>query len=107
MSKAPLVTSSDFEVQVLQSEVPVLVDFYADWCPPCRAVAPEVDAVAELVEGKAKVFKLDVDQFPDVESQYGVRTIPTMIIFKGGQVVDRINGAVPRSVISEKLLAHV
>ena len=107
MSKAAAVTSADFETQVLQSDVPVLVDFYASWCGPCRAVAPEVDAVADQLEGKARVFKLDVDAFPDVEERYGVRSIPTLIFFKNGQVVDQLVGAFPRKVLAQKLEAHV
>lgn len=107
MSKAGAVTAADFDELVLQSDVPVLVDFYASWCGPCRAVAPEVDAVAVQMEGKARVFKLDVDAHPDVESQYGVRTIPTLIFFKNGEPVDQINGAVPRKVLAEKLESYL
>lgn len=107
MSKAAQVTSADFDSSVLQSEIPVLVDFYADWCGPCRQVAPEIDAVSEQLEGKARVYKLNVDEFPDVESRYGVKTIPTLIIFKDGAVVDTIKGAYPRKVIAERILAHV
>ena len=107
MSKAPAVTAADFETEVLQSEVPVLVDFYASWCGPCRVVGPEVDAVSAQMEGKAKVFKLDVDADPDIESRYGVRSIPTLIFFKNGEVVDQLVGPFPRKVLAEKLEAHL
>jgi thioredoxin 1 len=103
MSKAASVTTADFQTEVLDSGIPVLVDFWAPWCPPCRAIGPEIDAVAESMVGKAKILKLDVDQEPDVEARYGVKTIPTLIIFKDGQPVDQINGAVSRSVITRKL----
>jgi thioredoxin 1 len=103
MSKAAAVTTADFQTQVLESEIPVLVDFWAPWCPPCRAIGPEIDAVAESMEGKARILKLDVDQEPEVEARYGVKTIPTLIIFKGGQPVGQIHGAVSRSVITKKL----
>ena len=107
MSKAPAVTAANFETDVLQSDVPVLVDFYASWCPPCRAIAPAVDALAAQMEGKAKVFKLDVDAEPDIESRYGVKSIPTLIIFKGGEPVDRVVGAVPQVLLAEKLQAQL
>jgi len=103
MSKAASVTTSEFQTEVLESTIPVLVDFWAPWCPPCRAIGPEIDAVAESMEGKAKILKLDVDQEPEVEARYGVKTIPTLIIFKNGKPVDQINGAVSRKVITSKL----
>lgn len=107
MSKAAAVTAADFDKEVLQSDLPVLVDFKANWCPPCRAIAPEVDAVAELMQGQAKVFTLDVDAEPEIEARYGVKTIPTLIVFKGGRVVDQLHGFKPRAVITEALEAHV
>lgn len=107
MSQAAAVTTADFDKEVLQSDVPVLVDFWAVWCGPCRRVGPEVDAVAEQMAGKAKVLKVNVDEEPDVAGRYGVQSIPTLIVFKGGKAVDQIVGAVPRTVLAEKLQAHV
>jgi len=107
MSQAAAVTAADFDTQVLQSDVPVLVDFWAAWCGPCRRVAPEVDAVAEQMGPKAKIVKVDVDAEPDLAARYGVQGIPALFIFKGGRVVDQIIGAYPRQVISERLAKHV
>jgi thioredoxin 1 len=107
MSQAAAVTAADFDTQVLQSEVPVLVDFWAAWCGPCRRVAPEVDAVALQMGAKAKIVKVDVDAEPDLAARYGVQGIPALFIFKGGRVVDQIIGAYPRQVISERLAKHV
>ena len=107
MSQAAAVSSADFDTQVLQSDVPVLVDFWAVWCGPCRRVAPEVDAVAEQMNGQARVFKVNVDEEPDLSGRYGIQSIPALLIFKDGKVVDQIVGAHPRSVIAEKLQAHV
>lgn len=107
MSKAAAVTSADFDTQVLQSGVPVLVDFWAQWCGPCRRVAPEVDAVAEQLGEKAKVVKVDIDAEPELASRYKVMSIPALLIFKEGKVVDQIVGAQPRQVIAAKLSTHV
>ena len=107
MSAAAAVTSVDFDREVLQSEIPVLVDFWAVWCGPCRRVAPELDAVAEQMSGQAKIMKVNVDEEPDIAGRYGVQSIPTLIIFKGGKAVDQIVGAVPRTVIAERLQQHV
>ncbi len=107
MSQATPVTSTDFDTQVLQSDVPVLVDFWAAWCGPCRRVAPEVDAVAEQLSGKAKVMKVDIDAEPDLAARYGIQSIPALFIFKGGRVVEQLVGLQPRQVIAEKLSAHV
>lgn len=107
MSAAAAVSTADFDREVLGSSQPVLVDFWAVWCGPCRRVGPEVDAVAEQMSGRAKVFKVNVDEEPDVAGRYGVQSIPTLIIFKEGKVVDQIVGAVPRTVLAEKLEAHV
>jgi len=107
MSKASAVTTAEFDNVVLESSVPVLVDFWAAWCGPCRRVAPEVDAVAEELGEKVKVVKVDIDSEGELAVRYGIQSIPALFIFKGGRVVDQIVGAQPRQVISNKLSAHV
>lgn len=106
MSESTLVqaVSDDaFKTDVLGSEVPVLVDFWAPWCGPCRMVAPIVDEVAAKYEGRIKVLKLNVDDNPNSASEYGVRSIPTLLIFKDGKVADTVVGAVPSSTLSSTL----
>ncbi len=109
MSAVQSVTTTDFDQEVLQSEVPVLVDFWAAWCGPCRAIAPHVDAVAEEYAGKAKVVKLNVDDAPEIAGRYGVQSIPTLMVFKAGQKVGEMVGAGPnaRQAIGAKLAEHV
>ncbi|MEM9002077.1 MAG: thioredoxin [Cyanobacteria bacterium P01_F01_bin.86] len=100
---ASQVTDSSFKQEVLESEVPVLVDFWAPWCGPCRMVAPVVDEISEQYDGQVKVVKVNTDENPSVASQYGIRSIPTLMIFKGGQRVDMVVGAVPKTTLSNTL----
>jgi thioredoxin 1 len=108
MSAAAAVSTADFDKEVLQAEQPVLVDFWAVWCGPCRAIAPAVDAVAEEYAGKAKVLKLNVDDSPEIAGRYGVQSIPTLMIFKGGQKVgELVGGQNTKQSIGAALAQHV
>jgi thioredoxin 1 len=97
------VNDANFDEQVLQNEQPVLVDFWAVWCGPCKAIAPIVDGVAATYAGKLKVAKVNVDQNGATPSRYGIRGIPALLFFKGGKVADQIVGYVPQDVIEEKI----
>lgn len=96
-------SSSSFQNDVLSSDKPVLVDFWAEWCGPCKMIGPVVEELHNEYEGKAVIGKLNVDENPDIAMNYGVRNIPTLLIFKGGEVVDKIVGAVPKSTIASKI----
>ena len=103
MSAAIPVTDASFEQDVLNSEIPVLVDFWAPWCGPCRMVAPVVDEIAEQYDGKVKVVKLNTDENPGIAGQYNIRSIPTLMIFKNGQRVEQVVGAVPKATLATTL----
>ena len=97
------VSDDSFESDVLNSEVPVLVDYWAEWCGPCKMIAPSVHEMAEEFDGKLMVGKVDVDNAPNIAMKYGIRSIPALIFFKGGQPVDQIVGAVPKGVLKSKI----
>lgn len=101
------ITDANFEEVVLKSDKPVLVDFWAEWCGPCRMVGPIVEEISKDFDGKAVVGKVDVDNNPEISMRFGIRNIPTILFFKGGQVVDKQVGAVPKNVLAEKLNAQM
>jgi len=100
-------TDAEFDQDVLSSDVPVLVDFWAEWCGPCRMMAPTVDAIAEQYSGKVKVGKLNVDQNGGTAQRYNIRGIPTILLFKGGQVVEQRVGAIGKTDVEKMLEGHV
>lgn len=100
---ASAVTDSTFESDVLQSSIPVLVDFWAPWCGPCRALAPVIDELGAEYEGKVSILKMNVDENPSTPGKFGIRAIPTLILFKNGQVVDQVTGAVSKSNLKDLL----
>lgn len=101
------ITDQNFEATVLNADKPVLVDFWAVWCGPCRAIAPHVEALAEEMAGQLSVGKLNIDESPQSPAKFGVRSIPTLILFKAGQPVDQIVGAVPKAKIEEMVKRHL
>ncbi|HPI74837.1 MAG TPA: thioredoxin [bacterium] len=101
------ITEDTFRTEVLQSEKPVLVDFWAEWCMPCRFVAPVVESVAHEFADRIKVGKLNVDDNPTVAAEYSISSIPTLLLFKGGRIVDTVVGAVPKSQIVQVLNRHL
>ncbi|MDX1637919.1 MAG: thioredoxin TrxA [Balneolaceae bacterium] len=107
MSKAKHFTDDSFQEDVLESDKPVLVDFWAEWCGPCKMVGPVVDEMAGEYEGKAKIGKVNVDENPEISAKYGIRSIPSLLIFKDGEVVDQIVGAVPKSQLKKQLEAQL
>tara|TARA_R110002126_G_scaffold3477_1_gene19801 strand:+ start:6170 stop:6496 length:327 start_codon:yes stop_codon:yes gene_type:complete len=107
MGKALEFTDSNFEAEVLNSDKPVLVDFWAEWCGPCRMIGPVVEEMAGEYDGKAKIGKVNVDNNPEISVKYGIRSIPALLIFKNGEVVDQIVGAVPKPHLTKQLDAQL
>ena len=106
MSKPIEITDANFE-EVLSTDKPVLVDFWAEWCGPCKMIGPMVEELAGEYEGKAVIAKVDVDSNPQVSAKFGIRSIPTLLFFKNSEIVDKQVGAVPKSVLSQKLEAQL
>jgi thioredoxin len=100
-------TDDNFESEVLKSDIPTLVDFWAVWCGPCKQIAPTVDALAEEYKGRLKVAKMDVDHHQLVPQRFGIKSIPTLLIFKGGKVVGQLVGAAPRSKLEAEIQKHL
>ena len=101
------ITDDTFDTEVIKSEIPVLIDFWATWCGPCRMIAPIIDELAGEYEGKVKIGKIDVDNNPVVPQNYGIRSIPTILIFKNGIIVENIIGTLPKSQLVDRLEAHL
>jgi thioredoxin 1 len=106
MGKAIVATDSNFN-ELIKSDKPVLVDFWAEWCGPCKMIGPIVEELAGELEGQAVIAKMDVDSNPQVSMQFGIRSIPTLMVFKNGELVDKQVGLVPKHVLSQKLAAHM
>ncbi|MGH7741137.1 MAG: thioredoxin [Candidatus Eiseniibacteriota bacterium] len=107
MGNAVAVTGQTFDSEVLKSNLPVLVDFWAAWCGPCRAIAPAIEEIAGEYAGQLKVVKIDTDENQDIAVQFQVMSIPTLMVFKGGKVVERVIGAMPKAVLMNKIKPHL
>jgi thioredoxin 1 len=101
------VNDTNFKEEVLDSDIPVLVDFWAEWCGPCRMIAPTLEEIAKEYEGRVKVCKLNVEEAQNTASEYGIMNIPTLIIFKGGEIAEKVVGVIPKGDIISKLDAHL
>jgi thioredoxin 1 len=106
MAKTIEITDSNFE-EIIKSETPVLVDFWAEWCGPCKMIGPVVEELAGEYDGKAVIGKVNVDENPNVSAKFGIRSIPTLLVFKDGEIVDKQIGAVPKQVLADKLEAQM
>jgi len=106
MGKTLEITDNNFE-EIIGSEKPVLVDFWAEWCGPCKMIGPIVEEIAEEYEGRAVIGKVDVDNNPEVSAKFGIRSIPTLLVFKNGEIVDKQIGAVPKNILTQKLDAQL
>ena len=106
-NRVTTLTTHSFAEEVLAQTEPVVVDFWAPWCGPCRAIAPAIDELARQFAGRVKIAKLNVDEFADTAKEYGIRNIPTVVIFRDGEVVERIQGLVPKSQLAEKVAAQI
>ncbi|MGJ3233910.1 thioredoxin [Marivirga sp.] len=106
MASTVEITDSNFE-EILKSDQPVLVDFWAEWCGPCKMIGPLVEELAGDYDGKAVIGKVNVDENPNVSAKFGIRSIPTLLVFKGGEVVDKQIGAVPKQVLADKIDAQM
>ena len=107
MSKPILLTDENFEKEVIGSQVPVVVDFWAEWCGPCRAIGPVIEELSKEYDGKVNVGKVNVDNNPQVSMNYGITSIPAILFIKGGQVVDKLVGAQPKGNFVKKIEAHL
>ena len=107
MARPVEVTDGTFEHEVLDSEVPVLVDFWAEWCTPCRAIATMLEQIAEEYDGELRIARLEVGENPETATQYGVRSVPTLVVFKGGEQVERVVGAVSREALLASVRQHL
>lgn len=105
--KVITLTESNWNEEVLNSKIPVLVDFWAPWCGPCRIIAPIVEELAGKFEGRIKVGKLNTDEHPDIAGRYGIRAIPTLVLFKNGEVVDTRIGVQPREALEQMIISHI
>jgi thioredoxin 1 len=107
MAKPVHITDSSFDAEVLKSDLPVLTDFWAEWCGPCKMIAPILEEIAEEYAGRIKITKMDVDQNNRMAMQFGVQSIPTLVLFKNGQAVEQLVGAMPRERLLSRILPHL